>query len=116
MHCWGVKGNLKMMLMQDVCRCVRVCMCIYLVVVYRAIRVVTSPYLYLSRFFFSCCTIFVFIIFSFSSFQVSILLWEKLYFFISVKQIFICNKSLLSLLSFSVFRCISFNFSSYVRF
>ena len=103
-----------------------------------------SPYLYLSRFSFSCCTFFVIITPSFSPFQVSILL----YFFVLFKKIpcygFFCSlqisslslssqywiflsisyrllinlyiviMSSLSLLSSNVFRCISFNLSLYV--
>ena len=80
------------------CNCEYVCVylpcCIYQVVVYRAMsytRVVLSPYLYLSSFSFSWCTFFAIITTSFSPFQVSILLWGKLYSFVSFKQIPFCN-------------------------
>ena len=59
--------------------------------------VVLSPYLYLSSFSFSWYTFFAIITSSFSPFQVSILLWGKLYFFVSFKQISFCYFFLCSL-------------------
>ena len=49
-------------------------------------RVVLSLYLDLSSFSFSYCKFFAIIISSFSPFQVLILFWGKLYFFVSFKQ------------------------------
>ena len=50
-------------------------------------RVVLSLYLHLSSFSFSWCTLFAIINSCFSSFQVSILLWGKLLFCVSFKQV-----------------------------
>ena len=100
---------------------------------------VLSLYLYLSSFSFSSCTFFAIITSSFSPFQIFIL-WGKLIFCIvqanSILQFFLVPSTFkpllfvsmlglfylfpqgylpLSLLSFSVVRCISFNLSSYVR-
>ena len=51
----------------------------------------------LSSFSFSWCTFFAIITSSFSQFQVSIILWGKLYFFVSFKQITFCNFFLCSI-------------------
>ena len=77
----------------SVCVCVCVCVCLPSCSIQGLsyARVVLSPYLYLSSFSFSWCTLFAIISSSSSPFQVSILLWEKLYYFVSFKQIPFCN-------------------------
>ena len=70
---------------------VSVCVCVYLsscsIQGLSYIRVVLFLYLYLSSFSFSWCTSIAIITSTFSPFHVSILLWEKLYFFVSFKQV-----------------------------
>ena len=53
-------------------------------------RMIRSPYLHFFSFSFRC-TFFAIITSSFSPFQVSILLWGKLYFFVLFKQIPFCK-------------------------
>ena len=89
--------------------CVCVCVCIYLIVVYRAWATLMWSCLHiylLSSLSFSYCTFFAAII-CFSSFQVSIFLWVKMYFFVSFRQIpfrnfFACPSNIQPLLFFSI--------------
>ena len=64
------------------------CVCVWIYLVVASIQglsctcVILSPYFYLFSLCFSCYTFFAIITSSFSSFQVFVLLWRELYFFV----------------------------------
>ena len=83
-------------------------------------RVVLSPYQYSSRFSICCCTFFASITSSWSPFQVSMILWEKLLllFYLSSKllfAIFLCPLKYLASLSFHYYFFLSVSFRLFIN-